>query len=429
MTPTGKPESAKSRYVRPMHRVTTTEIGRESTGSWKESRPFLVLCGALLVVLEALGAIRARSVAKWDFRTFYTAGYLLRTHRADLYSWIQQKWVQDHLIAPGMTVPFVSPAYEAILFAPLTLMRYERAYLCFMVINFALLLAAFWVARDTFSDTIPFVQPRPGLMLLAFFPLLVALQHGQLSIILLLMCCATWTALKRGRVALAGLILAAGICKFNVILPIAFILALRWRWRFVAGFASGVAAALGASIMLVGTHGMTMLMNLLRADTLMKNQGAEAQHLMTAFPLSMVNLYALVYVGVHKLNRPGMTFWLTMALSLVVVAVCAWLTQRDQRDEVVFSIAVVCGLLVSYHMYIHDLTLLLLPLALLRGIRNYKALVIVSYTWPVLVPVLIDEHHLFLLAPMLLWTVWLIARSQERKTEPSVCLEVAEASA
>lgn len=380
--------------------------------NWKEWRPFLLLWSVLLVGYECVSVLMTRRIVSYDFRTFYTAGYLLRTHPTELYSWSAQKWVQDHLIAPGLTPPFVSPPYAAILFAPLSMMSYGHAYLCFMVINFAVLLAVFWVARDTFNATIPIVQPRPGLMLMVFLPLLVALLHGQLSVMLLLVCCATWTALKRGWVVLAGLILAAGICKFNLILPIAFILAIRWRWRFLAGFAGGVAAAMGASVLFVGEHGLTMLLNLLRADTLAKNQSAAAQAAMTAFPLSMLNLYGLVYAAVHRLHRPGVTFWLTMILSLTVVAACAWLARRDQRDEVVFSLAVLCGLLVSYHMYTHDLTLLLLPLALLQGIRNYEKLVIGSYVLPGLILLLLGPDYLFLVALLLLWAVWLVGRSQ-----------------
>lgn len=407
-----------------MHRAAGT-----GTGKWKESQPFLVLWGVLLVVLETLGVLRAGELPGYDFRTFYTAGYLLRTHPAEMYSWAQQKWVQDHLIGPGLTAPFVSPPYVGLLFAPLTLMPYWHAYLWFLMINCALLLGAFWVARDTFSAKIPIVQPRSGLMLIVFFPLLVALLHGQLSVMLLLLCCATWAALKRERVVLAGLILALGICKFNLILPIAFVLAVRWRWRFVAGFASGVAAAIGLSVLLVGEHGMAMLVNLLHADTLVNNQGAAAQTAMTAFPMSMLNLYALVYAATHKLQRPEVTFWLTMFLSLVVASVCAWLAWRDRRDEVVFSLAVLCGLLLSYHMYVHDLTLLVLPLALLQGIRQYKELMVASYVLPGLLILLISEKCLFLVGLMLLWAVWLVARSQEREPEPSICLEPVEASA
>lgn len=172
-----------------------------------------------------------------------------------------------------------------------------------------------------------------------------------------------------------------------------------------------------------------MLVSMLRADTLVKNQSAAAQTAMTAFPMSMLNLYGLVYAAVHKLQRPALTFWLTMALSVMLLAVCAWLARREQRDEVVFGLAVLCGLLLSYHMYIHDLTLLVLPLALLQGIRHYKALLMTSYLWPPFVLAVIGVERLFLVAPMLLWAVWLVARSQAQESESSACPEPVAASA
>src|SRR5579875_2838658 len=95
--------------------------------------PFLAAWFLLLVVFEVMGVVGAHSAASArDFRSFYAAGYVLRTHPANLYNVAQQTWVENHVICPGLTGPFFSPAYEALLFAPFSLMTYKWAYLCFL---------------------------------------------------------------------------------------------------------------------------------------------------------------------------------------------------------------------------------------------------------------------------------------------------------
>ena len=386
---------------------------RPISGEWRALRPFLVAWGVLLLVLELAGATAARSLSRFfDFRSFYAAGYLLRTRPVELYNLAQQRWVQDHLIAPNRTLPFFSPAYEALMYVPFSLMHYEAAYLSFLAFNMVLLLAAFLVARGAFSVTLPIWQPRPGLMLPAFFPLLIGLLQGQTSVLLLLICCATWAALERGRGGLAGLILAAGLFKFNLILPIALVLAVWQGRRFIAGFMSGGAAVLGLSALLVGGSGLATLLTLLRAGSLAANQGATAQAAIAVFPPQMANLYGLVYALTHALHRPDFTFGVTMVLSAVLVVLCAWMTRREQRKDVAFSIAMLCGLLVSYHLYVHDLTLLVLPLALLYRLQHYNELMLAMYALPLVLLCFVGVNLFFLLTPLLLMVLWLIWRSQ-----------------
>jgi len=73
--------------------------------------------------------------------------------------------------------------------------------------------------------------------------------------------------------------------------------------------------------------------------------------------------------------------------------------------------AVVAALLASYHLNSHDLTLLLLPIALLgaRPTRLFTILVIACFALPPALLVL-GGQTLFLLAVPLFALVWLAAR-------------------
>src|SRR6266853_656494 len=138
------------------------------------SRPFLLVWSvysvAMLVGVWFLFFPSGRA-ERMDFRQLYAGGYLARTDPANLYDYSRQKEVQDALVsqAPGV-LPFIRPAYEASLVAPLTHLPYRIAYFSFLCINLLILPACFFVGRDIFSRRGIIAQPRPGLQLFAFFP-------------------------------------------------------------------------------------------------------------------------------------------------------------------------------------------------------------------------------------------------------------------
>src|ERR1700758_3100214 len=59
-----------------------------------------------------------------DFRQLYTSGFMLWSgNRHNLYDFAIQKSIQDSVVSPELNaLPFNHLAYEAILFAPLSLM-------------------------------------------------------------------------------------------------------------------------------------------------------------------------------------------------------------------------------------------------------------------------------------------------------------------
>src|SRR5947207_15776513 len=72
-----------------------------------------------------------------DFRQLYVAGYIVRTGGAHrLYDYSRQTELQDQLVsADERALPFIRPAYQAVLFAPLSWLSYRSAYLTFLGMN------------------------------------------------------------------------------------------------------------------------------------------------------------------------------------------------------------------------------------------------------------------------------------------------------
>jgi len=68
-----------------------------------------------------------------------------------------------------------------------------------------------------------------GVLLVAFYPTTVALLHGQDSVLSAFLMAAAFAGLKRKREAAAGIVLALGLYKPQLVLPLAALLFLKRR--------------------------------------------------------------------------------------------------------------------------------------------------------------------------------------------------------
>lgn len=298
-----------------------------------------------------------------DFRSFYTAGHMLRS--GQLYDYNAEVAAQNALVSPNRyALPFMSPPYAALLFALLSPLSFHAAYWVFVAFN----LCFCWVAAIIMQPFCPSLHARWRLTLpllfLSFMAVGIALVFGQLSLILLVLYCACFAAVQTCRPFLAGVFLSFALLKFQIALPIA-LLFLVWRqWRFLAGFISGTAALILISIPVTGLHGLFAYFHSL---LFMAGQTSnETKYAM--FSAQMPNLYGFF----HAIFAGRTGFVLTAASSLLVLL---WAATRKPS----LPVALLAAILVSYHFYPYDLTLLLLPICLifnaeLSGIHNRFAL-------------------------------------------------------
>ena len=291
-----------------------------------------------------------------DFRAFYGAGTIVRTGQAaDLYDYELQHRVQNAVIG-GRTaaLPFVYPTYAALPFVPLSLLHYKAAFVALLLINAALLAAAVLVMLPYLEPLRAVWPPLPWLLFACFYPVGIALLQGQVSMALLLIFCLCFVSLERGRTFSAGALLAVGLMKFHVVLPIVLLFAIWRRWRFVGGFALGSAAVGLVCLVMAGAGG---LKNYVHAMTTAAATGAVGapQDGYQVFSAKMPNLHGLAFA------LAGQARWGAVLLALASVAVLVWTALQPPS----LPRAVIAALLVSYHLHLHDLSLLLLPLGLI----------------------------------------------------------------
>jgi hypothetical protein len=318
---------------------------------------------------------------QFDFQEYYTAGSLMRSHPSQLYNLASQERVQRTHAPHASFLPFYHPAYEAILFVPLSSVSYTAAYLSFIICNTLLLLASFLVLGNATSPDLARLKSEP-LLLLLFLPIVMTVVIGQDSILLLLLYCLTWRELEAKNDMKAGFLAALALFKFQIAIPIALLIALRRSWKFSAGFVIVAAAIVSLCIGIVGVGGTLEYVRLMSGAVSAIGTGSTPQHGMNFYRSAMTNLAGLLYgCGARFLHS---SFAFNALIAVCSFGLFAWCAKviRSSEAQVAFSIAILCGLLVSYHSFLYDMTLAILATGLLAG-RTNKYILMALYGVPV----------------------------------------------
>ena len=152
-----------------------------TTKTSKESRGTRYLPDLLL---GTLAASRRRSIAGMDHifprraaLATPTSGNFTRpatwcgpgTPASSMTSRAQQQF-QDALVGNDeRALPFIRPAYQALLFVPFSLLPYRSAYLAFLAVNLVLLALAFWLLRPQMRNLCRGMAIAAGLSYFWFF--------------------------------------------------------------------------------------------------------------------------------------------------------------------------------------------------------------------------------------------------------------------
>jgi hypothetical protein len=330
----------------------------------------LYLCALFaLQLITCAHLLPAARAGHTDFRTFYTTGHMLRSGDP-IYDYAAETSAQSALVSPNAyALPFMFPPYAALLFVPLSLLSYHTAYVVFFALNLGLCALTLYLLRPFTSALDARWRPATTLLFLSFLPLGIALVFGQVSLLLLLLYCGCYVALENGKPALAGALLALALIKFQVALPVALLFLIWRQWRFVAGFIGAALALALVSLRITGAKVMeTYVQSLFAMSQQSSSAAAQAKYAM--FSAQMPNLYGFLHTiagaasssgsssGGASLRTASWSLALTLLLSLLTLLWAAL-----QRPSL--PLALLAGILVSFHLYFYDLTLLLLPMSLL----------------------------------------------------------------
>jgi Glycosyltransferase family 87 len=392
-----------------------------SARSYKTIGRFFVLA-ILATHVFFLWSVRDR-IARGDpdFTVFYTAGRILRQGRgAQLYDAhtqqaVQREFTDNPEIRRG-PLPFIHPPFEALVFLPLTFFSYRVAFVVWGLLNIGMLFGVWLLLRSSLACLLQISSLEFVLLALSFFPIFATFHQGQDAILLLLVVVLGFRALNRSSEFVAGCWLGFGVFKYHLILPLVLILVI-WKGRKLAlGFVASASSLVLISLALVGWHAALQY-------------PAYALHVVSTpgsggIPLRQIpNLLGLLG-GWPVLQNAG---W---PLQGMVLACCAGLVfyvagLRDlAKDRRFFNLCLACAvisaLLAGYSTNTYDLSLLVLPLALVAdhclqeapGQRRAKFAIVLP-----VVPLLVSPlwfylwmrwERINLIAAFLVWWVFAI---------------------
>jgi hypothetical protein len=325
------------------------------------------LCSLALLV----GMRPSDSLKGTDFPDFYCAGRMLADgHGHQLYDPELQREYQARYAGRVGTL-YIHPPFEAVLYVGLTWLPLKLAYLLWWFLNYVVLGVA--MRRLIKQTRSPWDWRALFVASLTFVPGLLCFLQGQDSMLLLLLVVLAFTALRDGRDFACGCWLGLGLFKFELVLPLTLVLVLTQSGSARRTIAKGfVLMALFLAAVSAAISGWSVFSIYPRFLLHLR-----AQPFAGIIPHAMANFRGLAYLFFHRDGAPWAVLTVTVCSVLALfgtvknwkrahLASCLNPADRN-RDEfdLAFANTVLFGLLVSYHLNPHDLTLLLLPLFLL----------------------------------------------------------------
>ena len=296
-----------------------------------------------------------------DFPHFYAAARMVyEGHGHDLYdSRIQDQFLARYAGRAG--IYYNHPPFETLIYLPFAVWSPSHAYLLWCCFKLLLLIA---IARSLAREAPATPNWRFQLLLfLVFVPVLLDFLQGQDSVFLLFFLVSTFVALKRRSEFVAGLLLACGLFKFNLVVPALIPLLFATTRRFAAGFIS-VGAFL--AFLSIEISGVRFLVDYPRFLERLTNLPLGGVH-----PSQMANVRGLTVRLFPGMAPSHLAMTVAVSLLLLSLATQGWIAARKQPEratDLAFANVVLGAVLVSYHLSPHDLSILLLPMVL---ILNY----------------------------------------------------------
>jgi hypothetical protein len=292
-----------------------------------------------------------------DFVTFYAAAQMIRDDRQALYDLERQKAYQNRIAPVEKVLPFVYPPITAAFLAPLAWFRFSTAFLLLTIVNLMLIgqsLRLLMRHLNLSTDQAQWLM----LFTLGNFAVHGVVFYGQTSAIVLFFLTLHVLAQRHAERAVAGIWVGLLCVKPQYLAVPHLILLVRRRWReFIVGAA--IASLLIVGIFLwIGFDGSAQYFQLasrmVSADSDWWNQWR-----------GMHNLRVLVIYSLPKIWQ-AVTWWFLSAIVVAILAWVNWPTAKHTEDHGTRWIVNCLGLLIVLpHLFTHDLTLLIVPCALL----------------------------------------------------------------
>lgn len=353
----------------------------------------------LSVATLTAGITTAFGLARWidhfvndayeeDFRLNYVAAKIGLTYGwSHIYDLDLERRLSAAFPAPGNVIDsmhnYVTPEPLAWLLIPFTLLPLPAGFLVWAVVSLLLLIGAWWLVAPGRG------MARLALLLvaLAIWPMHYTFWLGQTATLSIACLAVTWWALERERWKLAGGCLALAVAikpQLVLLLPAALLLSGRWRpalWSGVAGAVLG-----GASLLLMGSHGIA---------TYQSSVAYTSTNL-----IHSVMTYAWF-------GRGAAATGIELGLGALALGL-AW--YRRDRMDIVFALGIVASTASASYLHEYDPAVFVLPAWILLRSR----LSLPHQAWLLVGVVAAQLIAIAIFKPMLVWEAgWIVVLGLE----------------
>jgi len=293
-----------------------------------------------------------------DFPGFYAAAKLIWEKPSALYDNAPQLAIQkaiDNRIGDSI-LPFAYPPVTALLLMPLGWLSFRMAFVAITLVNMALL----WFTLRLLIRKLGLQKQQSTWLLLSTFcnfGVHSVLLQGQTSLVVLFCLTAFMFSAMSGKQFHAGFWAGLNFLKPQL-LPVPFIaLTFQRLWHALSIAAVVVAGLCLLSVVLVGTEGISQYLQLLRFYSTTESGFG-------SYPEKMHNLRALVQYFAPFSLAPYL--WVAMVVPIALLTMWLNASKVDGDDKTAFLWIgnFLTMMLITPHLYSHDLSFLLVPSAL-----------------------------------------------------------------
>jgi hypothetical protein len=326
----------------------------------------------ICVFVSALAAFAMTRSAAFlqgtDFPDFYCAARMLAAgHGPQLYDADLQRQYQARYAGRVGTL-YIHPPFEAAIYLAVAWLPLRYAYLLWSLLNLTFLGVG---VRLLAKEILPWDWRLSLGVSLTFVPTLLCFLQGQDSLLLLLLVVLSFSALRHSRGFAAGCWLGLALFKFQLALPLALVLVVTQSRNVRTGLVKGFSlAALALAALSVAISGWSLFLVYPKFLLHLK-----AQPFAGIVPQAMANFRGLIYLLFHSDQSSGAVISLSiLCAAALIMTLLGWKKMGRDNDnnnsnnddfDLAFANTVTFALMVSYHLNPHDLSLLLLPIALL----------------------------------------------------------------
>jgi len=300
-----------------------------------------------------------------DFLAFYTGGSFARRGLSGQLLNIdaQHKFQEQVLgVTTSYTAVWIHPPYLAWLFSPFSRLPYLPAYALFVLLSGA----SFAFSLRALRRELKLEHSTPKLLWFSaqYFPTLHWLLNGQTTGIWLSVLSWVFIWLRRERDIAAGLLLGLFVCKPPLALGVAASLLGAKRFRCLAGVGVTTFALLGVGLYFSPGAMADYAGHAAMIASLNRGGGIPAAGLHGSFEFATLLLDGISHVAATCL---GAALVLTL-FTLLLVMWHRWGWSRGTRAwDLRMAATLAIGVVLSPHLFLYDLTLLVLPLCILMA--------------------------------------------------------------